>query len=333
MATVEHAHPFQDGFTCSRCGLALREQKAVENPFKKYGHCGYGWCSRTRLTIQIPGFRARDILDVLNGRSYWRVEKDRRDAWYHALSAEFIEPSDPPPILSGVPHFAYSIAHIEIWRSLRHLVDYWVDSGVYPSGEMPHRRRLSVAPMGMFENPITLWPTWPDSVNRQAQPGLLLDCDALLVNRPDGDLKAYANRYANFLFAVMILTGRGFQICKCRYSLCGIYFESKRVKHLYPRGTFCCPEHNRLDSATKLTAERRKLFKQSLMELAGVKLLEWTAQTLKWQERNGPMKTWLVSQLNTYIQRDPRWRRHRIKQNWLTWNWAEIESEVAKLTS
>jgi hypothetical protein len=65
-----------------------------------------------------------------------------------------------------------------------------------------------------------------------------------------------------------------------------------------------------------------------LVSFAAEKLLEWRGKSLSWQQRYGPMTTWLTSKINANISTDRKQIKHEITPNWLTRKQAKIEEHL-----
>jgi hypothetical protein len=262
----------------------------------------------------------REIVDVLNGS---------HSRWIRGLSKAAAKHEG-----RQVPDEKWLEAEMMVGSLLRSYVDSWINTGLYPHGEIPGARALG---------PIAV-----EALNLYVQSApprigfyeLMRVAPSITFGEPESwepawefiDPVFFAEREAIRLFSVLLLSGARQTLCKCRYERCGKYFQKKEdARALYINGTFCCPAHNRAQSARKLTAGRREECNTRLVGFAAEKLLEWRGKSLPWQRRNEPMRTWLTSKINGYISADHSRVRNEIKPNWLKWHWAEIEERIAQI--
>jgi hypothetical protein len=137
------------------------------------------------------------------------------------------------------------------------------------------------------------------------------------------------------LFFGLITSDWGPRICKCRYSLCGLYFVHPKPRQWYKHGTFC-GDHQMAWTATQHVKERRDQVRSELLDIAATELMKGRIHGPQWQD-DRPRKIQLANAVSARIRNngDAALRQVRlgVRLTWVTRNRQEIEKRRLELDS
>jgi hypothetical protein len=211
---------------------------------------------------------------------------------------------------------------------LREVLDEWLNTGVKTDGsEIPGDRSLAKtgrALMVIWEYLENAPPTvriTPESEK------LSVDVASPIGYRGDvASFFASQRIEATRLFLGVVVSDWKCRLCKCRYPSCGRYFLLRKVRRSYRRGTFCMPRHASSAAAKSAIPESRRTATAELVEEAARMLCRKNVGP-EWQQ-DSELKRDLAQRLSLVIARTAvAYHRHEVRQNWVTWNKAAIESK------
>jgi hypothetical protein len=238
------------------------------------------------------GKASKRLLQALNGR-------------LPQLTLNSIITGDP----DGIPDRDAGQAAYSFQRSLRELLDKWIDSGKTGDGEFPLQR-------SSFQ--------LPETYVRRNPPALSMDAEGpYLILVPWKEGKSFAASVIDGALAIFV---QFLDSPECRRLFrcdgCGTYFmrvrEPKKDTPI-KRGSWCAKCKGK--GGSRRTDESRKNRKDERVQLAAEVWEQW-----KRDRRHGERAEWVARKIN---ERLPSGRNH-IAKNWVTRHTKEIEAEVER---
>jgi hypothetical protein len=268
------------------------------------------------LRFEIPiEVSEADVLDCLHGSIQKRGHRLALDRGLHE--------SNWGRQWEGADHETIGLALAAIRekavRKVQDAIDQWIDSGMVEGGEAPGQRNVKRAPAAHREA-LAFW--------RESQNVIERETPRLAPKFDSSDPEATEWK-ARRIIATVLFSSLAFRIAKCRYRKCGRYFmlSGERRKKIYEHGLFCCPKHNRAESAMRSVQGRRSAATKRLIDYAAQESLR-----IGRKADDDEIKNELLKKLNQWIKRDRNQPRDRIKVNWITHHWKEIQKRKGELS-
>ncbi len=216
---------------------------------------------------------------------------------------------------------------------LRQLVDEWISTGLISGEDGPWSRELARTKVAVAAvkkcagaNPCSLY--FDDETS------VLVVCVGVSPKSPTPLFPFdQAIAEADRMFTGMMTSGEWrYQICKCAYSRCGLYFLHPNPRTIYRRGIFCSRQHQRRASAGAITNTLRSDLTRDLLGRAAELLTEWKKGP-GWHD-NKALKIRLAAKVSHLFTEKPRYQAasQGVKVNWVTRHRSEIEKRRRELT-
>jgi hypothetical protein len=209
-------------------------------------------------------------------------------------------------------------ANATFLKTLRALVDQWIESGVREDGiDVPSSRYVRGLPKGYSESIFDVLHGWLG--RNMPKPALMNDGRIAILDqspRPGLEAETYAREAAIFHLKELLESPAPHRLAKCKN--CRNYFARKREhKGQIKRGTYC--GNCELIGAAERTRLSRQRRKNQLLEAAAKAWPQWTRS-----HRNPSQAEWVAKQVNTQAHSGVH-----IHAKWVTQNREKILERVS----
>jgi hypothetical protein len=241
-------------------------------------------------------------------------------------------------LLLGLPDWYRLPASRVIPARLRQLFDEWNDTGRHED-ESENQADRNVAPTSEGYEALERYgirtpfrSSFNHKTMQREEIAGRLPYGVTALQFPVDSFQCAMNR-AEDLFTELMESKWRDQLCKCRYSRCGVYFiRTKKNCRRLVHGTFCSPTHQRHASACAQTEAVRKSGKAKLIDAAANLLIRSPGKYSGWQDATGRRQA-LADDLCLKIAAQRLHAYHQsIKANWVYRHRREIEAQRLKLT-